>query len=323
MDQHLIVASHGMDGYLSHMILDENGKLTCVETWPAACPDFLDTHADKLYVMLRAPLRDQGGIAVYNIAPDGSVAPTGEVLLTRGSIPSYVLWHKDKLYATNYITGTTIRLPDRMIVHLGSSVHPQRQECSHPHCIMPIPQTDFLAVADLGTDKLYVLDEDLNLISELKMPDGFGPRHLVFTKDGRKAWCANELASSVTALDVLDGRFVYKATYSTLPENFMGESSCGGIRLSEDEKTLYVSNRGHDSIVLFDIDGDALTPRIWLSSGGSSPREFRLVGEYLLCGNENSNSIVVLRADGSSDVPISEVKVQCPWCIQPILTGLH
>ena len=42
-------------------------------------------------------------------------------------------------------------------------------------------------------------------------------------------------------------------TVSTLPEEFKGPSSTAQILLSPDERHLYVSNRGHNSIAIFAV----------------------------------------------------------------------
>lgn len=317
-DLHFYVASHGEKGWLTHVALHDDGRLERLHAYPAACPDFLAVHDRALYALLREPCRAQSGVAAYPILPDGGLGEPEKPVLTRGSIASYVLWYRGSLYATNYIQGTTIRLPDRMVVHTGSSVHPVRQQCAHPHCIVPVPGTDALAVADLGTDRIYFFDADLNLLSTTQMPAGVGPRHLAFTPEGETCFCVNEMASTVSVLNRQGNTLRLLASYSTLPSDFAGESSASAIRLSADGKRLYVSNRGHDSVCVFAVDGERLSPMGWIPSHGSSPREIYLTDAYLICANEGSETLTVFSlAGGLPEAPLDSLAVPCPWCIQP------
>lgn len=49
-------------------------------------------------------------------------------------------------------------IPDKLsslITHEGSSVHPERQACPHPHCSVFCENDSVLFVSDLGTDTVY------------------------------------------------------------------------------------------------------------------------------------------------------------------------
>ncbi|WP_144530081.1 beta-propeller fold lactonase family protein, partial [Peribacillus simplex] len=95
----------------------------------------------------------------------------------------------------------------------------------------------------------------LRFHGETQLEDGVGPRHLAFHPGGGYAYVINELNSSVTTLRYSseDGRLTPLETISTLPSDFEGESSCAEIAVSSDGRTVYGSNRGHDSIVVFTV----------------------------------------------------------------------
>jgi 6-phosphogluconolactonase len=67
---------------------------------------------------------------------------------------------------------------------------------------------------------------------------------------------------------------------------------------------LYTSNRGHDSIALFSIDGHngTLTLVDHFPTQGKAPRNFEIdpTGKFLLVANQDSNNIVVFRIDPNS-----------------------
>ncbi|WP_245491011.1 MULTISPECIES: beta-propeller fold lactonase family protein [unclassified Mesorhizobium] len=87
-------------------------------------------------------------------------------------------------------------------------------------------------------------------------PKGSGPRHFIFRKDGMTGYVVDEIASSVSQYDFdsLDGSLNRRMTASTLPASFRGQNSSADIHLSPDERFLYFSNRGHNSIAVFEVD---------------------------------------------------------------------
>ena len=98
----------------------------------------------------------------------------------------------------------------------------------------------------------------------------------------------NELKNSVTLFDyaAVSGMLTKRQTISTLPDDFDGTSYCADVKITPDGRFLYGTNRGHDSIAAFRINGDTgkLTPLGQTSSGGKSPRNFTIdpSGRYLL-----------------------------------------
>ena len=311
----LYIASQDAEGGILRCNLTHRGQIELLETYPIEKPAFLAMGEGKLFALLREPFLFQSGVAEYDILPDGSLNRTGEIQPSFGTISAYILRHRGHTYTANYCSSNTSRLPDIVIPHPGRSVHPERQTNSHPHCIIPSPEGDFLCICDLGTDCIYVCDLELKEVSRVTVPEGSGPRHLVFSPDGRFAYCANEMGSSVSVFAWEYGRLTLLHTVSTLPEDFSGSSSGSAIRLSPDGKRLYVSNRGHDSVTEFYVNGSELTLRRFISSHGQSPREMTLAGKFLLCGNENSHTVTVFDLEGDVSQPVCTFPVVRPWCI--------
>lgn len=315
MNYHVYTASHGENGKITHFIIDEIGMLKKKEEYPAPCPDYLCLKDGLLYVLLREPYCGQSGVAVYKVNPDGSLSLKERPQPTRGSIASYVLRHNGNTYVTNYIQGTTIKLPETMLVHTGSSIHPFRQLCSHPHCITPIPRTEYLCIVDLGTDKVYITDLNLVLLSETVFPSGSGPRHIAFSSDGRTAYCITELSSQIFVLKCEGNKLTIISNYPALPSDCSIASTASGLRISPDERYVLATNRGHDSICIYSASGIYLADPAWISSSGKSPREIYFAGDFLLCGNENSDTLVSFSFCSGTLVKIATVPVSCPWSI--------
>ena len=310
----LYIASQDAGGGILRCELTEEGQIRLINKTPIEKPAFLALGEGRLFALLREPFLFQSGVAEFDILPDGTLKEAGNIQPAFGTISAYILRHRGHTYTANYCSSSTSRLPDIVVPHPGSSVHPERQTNSHPHCIVPSPEGDHLCICDLGTDCIYVCDLELKEVSRVSVAPGSGPRHLVFSPDGKYGYCANEMGSSVSVFAYEYGRLTLLNTVSTLPGDYSGISTGSAIRLSPDGRKLYVSNRGHDSVAEYDTDGSALTLRRFISSHGQSPREMTLAGKFLLCGNENSHTVTVFDLEGDVTNPVCTFPVVRPWC---------
>ena len=112
-------------------------------------------------------------------------------------------------------------------------------------------------------------------------------------------------------------------TISTLPEGFADHSLCADLHFSDDEKWLFVSNRGHDSLVCFDVDAadGQLDLMGWTPVGGSWPRNFAVdpSGRWVVVANQRSDTLSILTLDAST-VALSDterrVLIAQPKCLK-------
>jgi len=203
--------------------------------------------------------------------------------------------------------------PPRAIRHFGRSVHPTRQEKPHPHSVTVSPDNRWVVVCDLGLDRIftYALDSASAQLAPanpgfVATAPGAGPRHFKFSADGRRAYAINELASTLTTydFDTATGTLTPRHTAPTLPAGYNGESTTAEVRLHPNGRFLYGSNRGHDSIAVFqiDLDHNGLVPVEIVPSGGAVPRNFALSpdGAWLVCGHQDSGNLTVFQVDGHS-----------------------
>ena len=90
----------------------------------------------------------------------------------------------------------------------------------------------------------------------------------------------------------------------TLPPSFTGRNTTAEIAVAPSGRFVYGSNRGHDSIAIFAVDGTAgtLTPVGWEPTQGKTPRFFALdpSGTFLYAANQDSDTIVCFRVDQGS-----------------------
>lgn len=203
-------------------------------------------------------------------------------------------------------------------------------EVSHPHMIMQDPKAKHVYVSDLGLDRImiYNFDAGTGLLHQsdngiVNITKGSGPRHFAFNADGSVMYLINELGSTMMVFEIDEkGGLSLKQTISTLAEEFQGRSFCADVHLSPDGKFLYGSNRGENTIVIFNIDKDGfLTPGGNVSCGGNWPRNFVIdnTGKYLLVANQRSDQISVFTINkntGILDGPPTQISLSTPACLK-------
>jgi 6-phosphogluconolactonase len=195
----------------------------------------------------------------------------------------------------------------------GSSVNPLRQQGPHAHAVVLSPDNRLLFVPDLGLDRILIYRVDmakrtftLNSPSYVSVNPGLGPRHFVFGAGANFAYAICEMGSSVVAFsyDRESGKLTPKQTISTLPADFSGEDNSAEIEVGPSGRYLYASNRGNDSIAVFQIDmNTGLLNKIQIvPTQGQFPRNFVIdpTGRYLLVANQHSNNIVVFAIDSGN-----------------------
>ena len=242
------------------------------------------------------------------------------------------------LFVANYGTGSASVFPIQTdgsmgdmsahVQHSGSGPNKQRQEGPHVHSITISPDNQFALVADLGLDKIVTYRFDPNagkLIyqGETRTQPGAGPRHLTFHPNGKWLYAANELDSTVTLYDydAASGTLFEKQSLSTLPAD-SPESIIADIHVSTTGQRLYVSNRGHNSLAVYDIGGDGRLTLVSIPNcGGNWPRNFALTpnGKYVLVANQYSNEVCVLPVlEGTEALgaPVTRATVDGASCVQ-------
>ncbi len=256
-----------------------------------------------------------GGLHAFGV--DNGLHPINAVP-THGTDPCYVAFTPDGRFVlvSNYTSGSLAVFAVRedggvseavaFVQHEGASgVNPARQEGPHAHCIVPDATGRYAVVADLGQDRVlvYRLGEDGGLHPAdrptVDLAPGAGPRHFVFHPGGTRAFVINELGSTVTAFDwdAAQGRLTETQTITTLPEDFVARNDSADLHVHPNGRFLYGSNRGHDSIAVFEIASDGLRPVQHIHTGGHWPRNFCIHDRFLLVANRHTDHIAVFEID--------------------------
>lgn len=246
-----------------------------------------------------------GGIAAY----DANAQLLNHVV-EEGAPLCYVSVDEDRglVYGANYHKGQVLvykRQDDGSLVlsdqvtHTGSGPH-ENQTSAHAHYADLTPDK-YLVACDLGCDKVFTYqvnpDGKLEALASYQSTPGAGPRHLTFHPTTKIAYLMCELNSTIEVL-IYDGlgRFELLQTISTLPSDYTDFNGTAAIRISKDARFVYASNRGHDSIAVYKVLGDATLELIEIvSSHGKTPRDFILSPDnrFLIVAHQDSDNVTV------------------------------
>lgn len=213
--------------------------------------------------------------------------------------------------------------------HEGHRSNAEQQPRAHSAFFSP--DGKYVFIQDLGLDKIIAYqinkkDNTLEFHGETLLELGSGPRHLAFHPSGKYAYVINELNSTVKAFRYVseEGRLEAFQMLSTLPDDFTGESYCAEIAVSEDGRTVYGSNRGHDSIVVFSVDPNTgkLSPIQFISTEGGHPRHFSLMpeGKFMIVANRDGDNLVLYTVNpenGMLQFTGKTTEQSKPVCVKP------
>jgi 6-phosphogluconolactonase len=307
-------------------------------------PSFLTISEDLKHVYSVSEVGDgKGSISAFSFD-----ASTGKLVFLNhassgGNGPCYVsVDDKNKfVFSGNYGGGSVAAIPIKAdgtlgtdiqsIQHEGSSINKGNQDKPHVHAAVLSGDNRYLFVPDLGTDNVNIYKVDITKSKPLSPADpasigvkaGNGPRHFTFHPNGKFAYLIQEMTGGVTAFDYEQGKLYAKQSVSLPPSGFTGKVDAADIHISPDGKFLYGSLRGDlNELVVYAIDETGhLTFAGRQSTLGKTPRNFVIdpTGNFLLVGNQNSDSIIIFKRDQKTGLlrPTGkEISIGSPVCLK-------
>ena len=350
MDGDLLYVGTYTDGTKSEGIyllrLDRSsGELRQVGTVSASAnPSFLAIHPNRRVLYAVNELEPSGMVTAFAIARETGALTRLNEQASHGGAPCYVSVDPSGrvVLVANYASGTVALLPiaangelgpaASVVQHTGTGPNSERQAAPHAHCILPAPGNRFALAADLGADRVlvYRLDLDGKTLSpvaggDAAMRPGAGPRHIAFHPTLPLVFVANELDSTVATLrfDAERGGLALEDTQSTLPTDWSGTNYPADVHITANGRTLYVSNRGHNSVAAFAVaesTGSLALDQV-VSTAGDWPRNFTLdpTERWLLVANQRSDSIAVFGrnpATGRLTPTTQRIAIPSPVCLR-------
>jgi 6-phosphogluconolactonase len=352
-EQLLYVGTYTEDGRTDgiHLVRMDtrSGKLRLVSSVNAGPnPSFLTLHPNGrvLYAVNEVDKyngKASGAVSAFAIASDTGALTRRNEQPSEGGGPCFVSVDRSGrvVLVANYDGGSVALLPieadgsvapaSQVVKHTGKGPNADRQEAAHAHCIIADPSNRFALSADLGADRVFVyrLDVEGKSLRHVEGGDGVmrpgaGPRHIAFHPTLPLVFVANELDSTVATLrfDAERGALTPLDVHSTVPAKWTGTNYPADIHIAPSGRTLYVSNRGHNSLAVFSVSSSgALALEQVVSTDGDWPRNFTLdpTGRWVLVANQKSGSVVVFSRDQKSGrlTPTRErIALPSPVCLR-------
>lgn len=321
-------------GVLRCVVDGKSGKITApTVVAEAKSASYLALSADGKFLYSTAE-GTEGAVAAY--AVEGSALRPLNSESSKGKGPTHLLVDpaRKNVIVVNYGSGSTSCLPVKadgslapasaFVQHVGTGPNAARQAGPHAHGVYLHPSNGRAYVTDLGTDDVFIYkfdpakgSLDANRPKSGRVAAGAGPRHLAFHPNGKFAYVNNEMALSVTAFSVeRNGGLKELQTLPTLPEGADAKgASTAEIFVRPDGKTLYVSNRGHDSIAVYSIAKDGKLALIQHALGTpATPRGFGLTpdGRWLVCAGQKSGTLNAYRIGRDGKLTDTKQAVEAP-----------
>lgn len=258
--------------------------------------------------------------------------------LTNGKGPCCIASTRKHVFTANYGGGSlsvfgrnadgSLTELKQKIQHYGSSINLERQSEPHVHQVVVLKNNAFVLANDLGTDKISVyrynpsaVDQILTSWDTLAVKSGSGPRHVAFSRNGKKAYLVQELDGTVSVLECKGGRLKLLQEASLMNDRSQ-KAWAADIHLSPDGKFVYATNRAPaNNITCFKVLKDGtLKFQSQVSTGGDGPRNFALTpdGNFVLVAHQFSNNMVLFERNkktGALTDTGKRIDVGAPVCL--------
>ena len=198
------------------------------------------------------------------------------------------------------------KIGDKLSVvhHHGSGIDLlKRQTSPHAHYVGITPDQKYLYSIDLGADKIVMYDFKDGKLEETSLSQavnpGSGPRHMIFSHDGKYCYLVNEISNSIMVYQYHDGHFTLVQVIHCVPRHFHGFSSAAAIHMTSSGKHIIVSNRGHDSIVLYRVNQETgKITLLYMVHTGKGPRDFNIIDDrYIVVASQEDDRLELYTFD--------------------------
>lgn len=312
----------------------ENASWSLLDTARSGNPSFLIPSADRTRAYSVGEFEDGNQGAYSYLLTDDSI----DVLnfqysdgAASGAAPCNIIVVEGNVVTSNYTGGTASSFPvleDGGLAPMSRQFIPEEDIVHHMHCAVLSPDGKYLFMTDLGADALFrfTVGDSGNPFSDCRVACQFdrgvhpGPRHMVFSADGRFAYLIHELGDLLTVFAYDDGELRHISTEKAYAGEGHGSAD---IHLTPDGRFLYTSHRlKEDGISIFKVNReDGTVENAGYCRTGKHPRNFTITpnGKYLLCACRDSDRIEIYSIDPEDGSPAGTGKtidVPAPVCVQ-------
>ncbi len=258
---------------------------------------------------------DQAGLALFRVLPDGGLEASDLLVFDE---PGSAVYYRDD--PARVERGYPGKLPV-----------PKAYLQSHPflHCVAFL-NDDFFIASDRGTDQVHMcrIDRELGILRRVhtvQVSLGQAPRHLSVHPTLPFVYMTNEVESSVSVFQYdLEKQSFWRIQTTGVSKDQPMDSlimPCD-IHIHPSGKYLYLSNRGLNDVVVYDVDQTsgklAMKQRYTLER--AEPRGFWITrdGRFLVVGIKDTDELetLAIHADGTLAPTGHVVSVDTPCCVR-------
>ena len=300
----------GSKGIYSYRFNQTTGEAEALDSLAVKNPSYLTISRDGRTMYAVSETNDEkASLNTIRLNPGNGAMQLLESTPVMGGDPCYASSNGNIALTANYSGGSmsVFRLGKQTALatrFLGATGGPDlsRQEAPHVHCACFTPDGKYALATDFSADRIlsYRLNGQQVIANGVAadVSADSGPRHIVFSNDGRFAYLMSELSGKVTVFSYSQGRL---KKLQEIVSDSVGTRGGADIHLSPDGRFLYSSNRLRaEGIAIFSVDSKTgLLTRIGYQPTAAHPRQFNITpnGRYLLCCCRDSNKIQVFRRD--------------------------
>lgn len=269
-------------------------------------PELYYTAPDSKYLslsygQLASPIKKNGkaGVCLIDTAKEHPRL-TGELYEETGSA-CYIIQDDAFIYTANYHEGSILIY--RKEAH-GLTLYKRIETGYQAGCHQILLHGRIMMVPCLLRDQilLFDMDRDFAEAGSITFPKGTGPRHGVFDRAHRRFFLVSELSNELFLYETGNGsQFSLKRVQKLLPDGraWSPAAASAAIRLSPDERFLYISTRYADLLTVYRLHGLDAVKIQQTESGGGYPRDFIISsdGRFLLAVNRYEGGLVSFRLD--------------------------
>ncbi len=263
-------------------------------------PKYLVKDTDGIFSV--ADFKHDSGVAL--VSAEGGIK---DQIAFEERTSCFIAKKDNDIYTANYHTGTV----SHILYENGKMKYKNAVQIQDgAGCHQVLIKDEIVLVPCLFLDRVFIFDRGLKKLGSIHFNANTGPRHGVFTKDGEYLYLVSELSNELFVIHVGDWKIEYQIPVLMSGETHIRDTAA--IRLSKNEKYLYVSTRTKDVISVIELDNHKPEVIQTTSCGGKHPRDFILMENYLLCANRNSNEVVCFNVNDDGTLGKVKDRVEVP-----------
>lgn len=288
---------------------------------------YIAKNDDIIYGVIEVQDDDNNGngyVVSYKSEKDGLVYIDKEISYGQGPCHISVNKNKNLIAVSNYVDGylTIYRMENSG--HIGKKIYNNvvDKKWSHMHFTQMFYDNFFLCAIDIGTSTILVYkicENEIKEYTRLSLGTEIEPRHMVIIDNAM--YVVTERSCKLYIIEFDGENLKIKNTQSILPNDIdikSGYTGCA-IKASKDNKFLYISIRGHNSISVLKREKGEVRIIQNVKCQGDTPRDIELdkSGTYLFVANQVSNDISIFKRNKNTGklYYLKKKEAQSPTCI--------